>query len=192
MIWDKATADDFFAANTQTRCINLLSLAAQQEGMAPLSRIAEFWRGRFETLEDIDLLRRAHVVRYKANSDGKGGWQHSGSSNFTTEEYIETVRSGKVDWKERRDIFGLVELLKEGLNTDVTLTAVVDNTLGARLIVDGLHRAGALILMRNENPGELKRLLASTYKVSIIELRSRWAHILYPFDFLDLCARQGP
>lgn len=192
MIWKKATADDFQAANAQTGCINLLSLAGQQGGMAPLPEIAEFWAGRFETVEDLDLLKPAFVVRYKLNSNGQAGWQYSGSANYTAEEYAEAVRKGETNLAERKKILALAASLRSGLTKDIVLTTVLDNSLGVRLIVDGLHRATALNLLDRQNPSELSRLLTSKFQIMIIELRSRWAHVLYPFDFLDFCAQRGP
>jgi hypothetical protein len=193
MIWSRATADDFFAANAQTGCINLLSLAVREGGMVPLSAIGEFWSGRFEAVEDInDYLTTAYIVRYKPNSEGKDGWQYSGSSNYSIDEYAEAIRTGKLDWKRRRDVLGLVDLLKEGLNADLIFTGVMDNSLGVRLIVDGVHRATALTLIQKDNPSQVNKLLASNYQILLIELRSKWGHVLYPVDFLDLCARRGP
>lgn len=190
MKWEAAIAEDFCAANLQTRCFNLINVAIREGGVVPFSAMATFRRGRFETVADFDVLKTAYIVRYKPNSKGQGGWQYPGSSNYTAYEYAEAVRAGKIAWKERAKILGLVELLKQGLNEDVTLTAATDTALEARVLVDGCHRATALALMLRETPTELTKLLALVHKVQIVELRSKWAHVLYPCDFLDLCARR--
>lgn len=192
MIWEQTTADVYRVANSQTDCWNLPWLAEKEGGLAPMSEIARFWRGKFLAVEDLDYLSTAYIVRYKPNSDGKAGWQYSGAANYTVEEYAEAVRKGEMDVAERKDILELVESLKEGPNRNIVLTTVLDNSLGVRVIVDGIHRATALALMRRENPSELEKLLLSTYQILMIELRSRWAHVLYPFDFLNLCAQRGP
>ena len=191
MKWEAAIAEDFCAANLQTRCFNLVNVAIREGGVVPFSAMAMFRRGRFETVDDFEVFKTAFIVRYKPNSNGQGGWQYPSSSNYTAYEYAEAVRTGKVDWKERREILGLVELLKEGLNDDITFTTAMDTALDARVIVDGCHRATAIAFMLLENSSELRKLLLSPYKLEMVELRSKWTHLLYPCDFLNLCARFG-
>ena len=192
MRWELSTAEVFCDANLQTQCFNLINVAMRDGGVVPFSAMATFWRGTFETIGDFDVLKTAYIVRYKPNSKGQGGWQYPGSSNYTAYEYAEVVRAGKIDWKERAEILGLAELLKEGLSQDVTLTTAMDTMLDARVVVDGCHRATALALMLRDTTSELTKLLASAHKLQIVELRSRWGHVLYPCDFLDLSARRGP
>ena len=87
-----------------------------------MSEIASFWRGRFSSAQDIDdYVSAAYIVRYKRNATGNGGWQYSGSSNYTTLEYADAVRTGKMDSTERGEILELMDSLRHGLNQDVTL-----------------------------------------------------------------------
>jgi hypothetical protein len=184
MKWQNATADRFRTANAQTRCINIFPLFEREAALPRLS--PEFWQGNVETVEDFNLICTAYIARYRPNSDGKAGWQYPGSSNYTVSEYVSVVENGKPDWDEGKEFLQLMHSIKSGLKKDIIFTTIFDSSLGKRLIVDGLHRATAMALIRSKEPDKLCKLLASTYHLLVIELRSKWAHLLYPCDFLDL------
>lgn len=193
MTEEAATFQDFFDANSQSHCINLIPVFAQNNGIARLLDIASCWRVTFETPEDLAALRASYIVWYKQNEYGQAGWQYRGSSNFTVDGYSAAVKAGIADPKKAQKIRALQESLrKDGLSEDIILVAALDSWLNARIIGDGNHRAIALTLILNETPNDLKSILASKHKVLMLELRSRWAHILYPCDFLDLCAQRRP
>jgi len=190
MIWTNVTADHFQSANTQTRCIQNVSTIVQHGGTGRLCEIADFFQAKLETANDTNLFCSACIARYKPNLDGQAGWQYSGSSNYTVKEYSDLVQSKDGDWQEGREILDLADSLKSGLDRDIVITTVLDSSLDVRLIVDGLHRATALAVLSATEPAKLNKLFESMHKLSIIELRSRWAHLLYPCDFLDFCARR--
>ena len=189
---EAATSQEFVEANSQTRCINLIPAYAQNDGTR-LLEIASFRRVTFETAEDLDVITTSYIVWYKQNLDGQAGWQCAGSPNFTVDEYSTAVQAGTADPEKAQKIRAIVNSLKrEGLLENIILTAALDSQLNARVIVDGNHRAIALAVVLREDLGDVRKLLASRCKVQMLELRSMWAHVLYPCDFIDLCARRGP
>jgi hypothetical protein len=190
MIWTKVTADDFQSANTQTRCIQIVSAIVQDGGTGRLCEIAEFFQGNLEVGDDTKLLDSAYIARYKPNQHEQTGWQYTGSSNYTIKEFADLVQSKRRDFQEGKEILDLADSLRSGLEKDVVIATAVDSSLEVRLIVDGLHRATALAVLSATEPAKLKTIFESNHKVSIIELRSRWAHLLYPCDFLDFCAQR--
>jgi hypothetical protein len=190
MIWTKVTADHFLLANTHTRCIQIVSTIVRDGGKGRLCEIAEFFEGRLENGNDSNFLGSAYIARYKSNLSGQSGWQYSGSSNYTVKEYADLVQSEGRNWQEGREILDLADSLTSGLDRDIVITAVLDSSLDVRLIVDGLHRATAMAVIDATEPMKLERLFESSHRVSIIELRSRWTHVLYPCDFLEFCARR--
>ena len=119
MIWTKVTADDFQSANTQTRCIQIVSAIVQHGGTGRLCEIAEFFEGKLETGNDTNVLDSACIARYKPNLDGQAGWRYSGSSNYTVKEYAELVLAKGREWQEGREILDLADSLKSGLEKDV-------------------------------------------------------------------------
>jgi hypothetical protein len=189
MIWNKATAHNFYDANVQTACMNMIALAARNGGRVALSSLAEFRRGILRDAADIDLVKTAHLARYKPNAYGAGDWQFPGSSNFTVEEYAQAVQNGTAEETERQKIFALIDsFTQRGLTNNIVLTTVFDIALDVRLIVDGFHRATALVILRNAASTHLEALFGSQHSIELIELQSKWAHMLYPCDFLHFCA----
>jgi hypothetical protein len=190
---EAATCEEFVGANSQTSCINLMPVFAQNGGIARLLEIASFRRVTFETAEDLDAIATSHLVWYKQNPIGQAGWQYPGSQNFTVAEYSTAVQAGTADSEKAQKINELVESLKrEGLSEDIILISAEDSQLNARVIVDGNSRAVALTVMLREDHGDVGKLLKSQYKMQMLKLTSMWAHVLYPCDFMDLCARQSP
>lgn len=177
-----------------TQVIQLVELLRQRglTAVARLDAIGECWRMTIERIEDLDEVRRAHLVRYKPNSSGEAGWYYPGSLPYTVDEYASAVPT--ISPREYAKIRSLASSIENGLSQDVVLMAAKDTSLDRRVIVDGVHRSTALILLSRANSAGLAHLLASNYKVSIVEFRSRWAHVLYPCDFLEFCnqTRRSP
>lgn len=186
-----ASVEEFVGANSQTRCINLVPTFVQHDAIARLSEVASFWRVTFEEATDIEVLKTTYMVRYKQNPNLQSGWQYPGSSNFTVDEYVKAIQEQEVDPAMIQKILELEGSLRKGLSEDMILTGARDESLKARIVVDGNHRAPALVLLLKKDLLALRSIMSSKYTVQMLELRSRWAHVIYPCDFLDLCARFG-
>lgn len=185
---EPTTINEFLAVSSQTRCINLIRSLPLHGCIDRLTELANFSRFTVEDVEDLDLLKTTYLVRYKPNSQGQAGWQYLGSENYTVDEYTTAIQ----EEKDKLDIQTLVDSLRRGLQEDIVVIAAQDYTLNARIIVDGNHRAVALARLMREDPTALRNILSSSHKILILELRSKWAHVIYPCDFLNLCARFGP
>lgn len=140
-------------------------------------------------LQIKDLTRPR--ARFSANLDSSVGLSYTGST---------PSRGRRVGWMQSQsDIWCyalthdiLVRSLKsEGLLEDIILTVAEDSQLNARVIVDGNSRAVALAVMLMEDRGVIGQLLASRHRVQMLKLRSIWAHVVYPYDFINLCASVG-
>jgi hypothetical protein len=131
------------------------------------------------------------MVRYKQNSNLQSGWQYPGSSNFTVDEYVKAIQEQEEDPAMIQKILELEDSLRKGVSEDIIFTGARDESLKARILVDGNQRATALVLLLKKNPLALRSIMSSKYTVQMLELRSRWAHVIYPCDFLELCARIG-
>ena len=186
-----ASVEEFVEANSQTRCINLVRTFVQHDAIARLSEVASFWRVTFEEATDLEDLKTTYMVRYKQNSNLQSGWQYPGSSNFTVDEYVKAIQEQEEDPAMIQKILELEDSLRKGLSEDITLTGARDESLKARILVDGNQRATALVLLLKNDPLALRSIVPSRYRVQMLELRSRWAHVIYPCDFLELCARFG-
>ena len=182
---EQITFEEFSQANRGTQVIHLVDSLTQ---LGPLARarlegISECWRIAIEHTNDLDVIRRAHLVRYKPNSQGDSGWEYAGSVPYTVEEYASVLSNANPS--EYASISDLAQSMEKALLKDIVLVAAHDIGLNKRIIVDGVHRSTGLVLLSNRVPGCLIQLLAGGHKVSIVELRSRWAHVLYPCDFLE-------
>jgi len=188
---EPASVNEFVEANSQTHCINLVRTFVEADAIARLSEVSSFWRVTFEEATDLDVLKTTYMVRYKQNSNLQSGWQYPGSLNFTVDEYVEAIREELADPEMIQKILELENSLRKGLSENMILTGAWDESLKARILVDGNHRATSLVLLLKKNPLALRSIMSSKYTVQMLELRSRWAHVIYPCDFLELCARIG-
>jgi len=188
---ERIALGEFRNANRSTRVFQLVEYLLQSgpAAAARLGDIGECWRITIEHIKDLDLVKGAHLVRYRPNSRGEAGWEYPGSLLYTVEEYASADPT--INPAENINIRNLASSMDKGLSRDVVLTAAYDTGLGKRIIVDGVHRSTALILLSRSNPSGLNSLLAGTHKVSIVEFRSRWAHVLYPCDFFEFCKQVG-
>ena len=183
---ERISLAEFRQANQSTHVIHLVESLGQlgPAAAARLEDLSECWRVTVEEIGDLDLVKEAHLVRYKPNADGKAGWEHPGSLPYTVDEYTQAVPI--INPPEYEKIRTLVSSMESGLSQGVVLIAALDTTLDKRVIVDGVHRSTGLVLLSKTNPVGLTGLLTGIYKVSVVEIRSKWAHVLYPCDFLEL------
>lgn len=181
----------FCEANQSTHVIHLVEFfrTLGPAAAARLEDVCKCWQMTVEEVGDLDLVKKAHLVRYKPNVEGKAGWEYSGSLPYTVDEYAQAVPI--INPPEYGKIQALVSSMKSGLSKDVVLVAALDTALDKRVIVDGVHRSTGLVLLSKTNPAALAELLASTYKVGVVEIRSKWTHVLYPCDFLEFCKQSS-
>src|SRR5574337_948916 len=177
--------EEFCRANQQSRVVQLVTSLTQlgPTASARLESISECWRMTIENMRDLNVIKQAHLVRYRPNSRGEVGWEHAGSLPYTVEEYASVLPAANPS--EYARISSLAQSMERDLSQDVELTVAHDTALRRRIIVDGVHRSTALVLLSGTTPGRFMRCLVGPHKVSIVELRSRWAHVLYPCDFLE-------
>jgi hypothetical protein len=188
---ERISLEEFCRANRLTRVVHLLTFLARlgPAAIARLDRITECRRFRIQHINDLDIINKVHLVRYKPNSRGEIGWEYTGSLPYTVEEYASVLPN--VNPSEYASISSLAHSMEKSLLEDVVLTIAHDTGLRRRIIVDGVHRSTALVLLSRTNMGLLARLLAGPHEVTIVELRSGWAHVLYPCDFLEFHRQSG-
>jgi len=177
---------DFLQANQRATVIQLIPYLLQggQSGYKLLSTIAACQRLFFDSPDDIQYIGGSYLVWYKPNQKGEANWNRAGCKNYTVAEYVNCILGGSVS---RPDINTLVSLLKGGLSQDVVLVVAFDTELDKRVIVDGCKRAVALALIARQSLGEFVKLLNSSFSITVMELKSRLAHVLYPCDFFNSC-----
>lgn len=176
---------DFLQANKQTRVFSLIPhmVQAGQTGLALLSEIAQFDTLTLEDAADMSVIKSSCLPWYKPNEQGYADWYIAGCKNYTVAEYADSIQRGETQNEDVKELKGSLE---QGLCQDIVLVRVFDTTLNKGVIVDGCKRAVALALIAQQNKDDFSKLMNSDFSITIIELRSRLAHCLYPCDFLLL------
>lgn len=166
-----------------------------QSGLDRLDQLAKFQRLIVENPKNFKELMSSYLVWYKPNKKGEAGWQYTGCKNYTVGEYVNYIRRDNIRANDKDTVEKIKELrrkLEGGLCKDIILVAAFDTELKKRVIVDGCKRVVALALIAAKNPATFSDLLGSKCKAVVMELRSRWAHSLYPCDFIPFLEECNP
>ena len=174
---EPATFHDFIVANRATTCINLLPLLEKLGALSRLSPLMKVEKRLLETDTDIENVKPLYLVWYKPNEMGETGWDKPNSVHYTVGEYSQLIATSQV---QQPDILNLRDSLSRELSSDVTILTAYDTSLNREVIVDGCKRAVALTL----NCKSEITFSGGKYAIVLLRLVSKWAHIIYPCDFL--------
>ncbi len=184
---EKASLQEFVAANWHTGCINLFWLSKQhsllEQLLLGIANIVTVWKQLLEQPQDMKDLDPLHLVWYRPNQDGRDGWQYQGSTHYTVGEFAQLIQTNRVPPAHRgkqAKIEEYVRRLRNGWTEDIVLLVAYDTGLDKRVIVDGCHRAVALSLLESTDSW----LALRSYSIALLQLESEWARTLYPCDFL--------
>ncbi len=172
----------FLEKMTQIGGVNIVKIAANCgcRDLALFRGIGTCELKRIAKAGDIDVLSQYYLVWYKPNEHGLGGWNVAGSQNYRLLEYGELT--------QKYEVSSLIESLESGLKGEIEILVALDTTLNRGLIVDGTKRALALCHLKNNLLESFGNLLTSEYSIDILQLNSPYCKMLFPCDFLKLCA----
>ena len=167
--------------------INLVKISVSQ-GMTDLtlfSNIGSCDNANIKDARDLNKLLECYMVWYKPNFVGQSGWQFAGSMNYKVNEYIKNIKKSVMDIPT--NIKNLVDSFSAEINANVDILLAHDLSIDKTIIVDGTKRALALLLIKDEAPEVLNKIIRSSYSINIITLNSQYSKIIFPCDFIKLC-----
>jgi hypothetical protein len=127
-----------------------------------------------------------HIVWYTINEEGKSGWCLPNSFNYTISQFLQDLPKLMTKSNHQNEIVGYMKRKSEfqnGLTKDLNIRIAHDTVLNQSIIIDGTKRALVLYSFYKEEPQKLKTILESNFKINIIRIKSKFAHMMFPCDF---------
>lgn len=125
------------------------------------------------TRDDLKQFKNYYACKYIGKYDNEVTWNDNGRQLQIGRDLI---------WLKHNNF--IVDLFEDGIKNDIELIITTDLEHHESIILDGVHRITTLYFMYLTKKESLDSLIfREEYKIKLIDIRSKIASKLFPYDF---------